>query len=106
MHTYDLDLSVKRCQQFLPKLQIWTQNMDTLHRKIAPQYFHLGFFHLSFTTLQYTVHNTSESRCEKSLKKNVKDDSRQSDAFQEAAVFDYKGISNPVSLSCFLYISV
>lgn len=27
-------------------------------------------------------------------------------AFQEAAVFDYKGISNPVSLSCFLNISV
>ena len=26
-------------------------------------------------------------------------------AFQEAAVFDYKGISNPVSLSCCLYIS-
>lgn len=27
-------------------------------------------------------------------------------AFQEAAVFDYKGISNPVSLSRFLNISV
>lgn len=31
---------------------------------------------------------------------------RQQNACQEAAVFDYKGISNPVSLSHFLNISV
>lgn len=39
-------------------------------------------------------------------KRYEKDDTRRNKAFQEAAVFDYKGISNPVSLSCFLNISV
>lgn len=36
----------------------------------------------------------------------TKGKTQDSDALQEAAVFHYKGISNPVSLQCFIYISV
>lgn len=49
------------------------------------------------------------SRQEMELKKKKQTKKKTWDkvvAFQEAAVFDYKGISNPVSLSRFLNISV
>lgn len=52
----------------------------------------------------YTCNFTKEMEMHKHVRKQ-KDNTRQT-AFQEAAVFDYKGISNPVSLSCFLYSSV
>lgn len=48
----------------------------------------------------------SQSQFKQILLQDLKNDSRPTNAFQEAAVFDYKGISNPVSLSCFLNISV